>query len=628
MIDILKKKSLFAYLTISVSIIIGFFIVMLFINEQKNSGLTISISGKQPVIVERLALLCNNYFYDSQKEETKKKILLLLEELQKNQNYIKDLKNPVAENILYDPGYQYDNLLRQYDENIKKFIQKPTYKLLKIINYTNESLLNTSNTLVTLLAHENDNKILLVIYLFVATTIFILIVLYFLYIKVTLASITKAEKSINELNRQKTFMSTVLDNSAHSIITTDLNGIITLFNKKAQEMLGYSAEEIVLKSTPELFHLKEEVVQQADILSKELKTEVKPGFDVFVEKSIRNMKNIDEWTYVAKDGSKIIVRLSITALKDSGSNITGYIGIAEDITQIKQDELNLKEYVHLVDKNIITSSTDLAGTIIYTSEAFCKISGYEKDELIGKSHRILRHKDMPKEIYEDIWDHLLNNKEWNGEIKNLKKDGGFYWVKANISPTFDMYGNKIGYTAIRQDITDKKLIEKISITDGLTDIYNRRHFDAIFPKMLKSFKRSKDLISFLIMDVDHFKQYNDTYGHQMGDMVLIEIAKTLKRSLKREDDFCFRLGGEEFGVVFNTDNKEEALEYANQIRENIEKMNIEHSKNSASKYVTASMGLICLKRGNVESEDVIYREADTLLYKAKEQGRNTIVVKD
>ncbi len=628
MTSALKSKSRYAYLVISLLIILGSSVIILFMKSQSNAGSTINISGKQRMIIERLALLSNNYYYESKKESIKKKIILLLQDLQKNQDYIKALESPIADSILYGSGYQYDTLLTQYEDNVKKFINTPNPKLLKIINYTNESLLNVTNTLVTLLAHENDSKIQLVINLFIATTLFLLLVIYFVYKKVTLVSIEETEKNINELDRQKSFMSTILEHSGHSIIATDLDGVITLFNKKAQDLLGYSQDEVLFKQTPALFHLEEEVVRHAKRLSQEFGVEIEPGFRVFVEKSIRGFSDTNEWTYIKKDGGHIIVRLSVTALKDPDSAITGYLGIAEDITELKKDELKTKEYVNLIDKNIITSSTNLNGMIIYISEAFCKISGYTKDELLGQNHSIVRHPDMPKELYEDLWQHLLNDQEWTGEIKNRKKDGGYYWVKANISPTYDLYGNKIGYTAIRQDITDKKLVEKISITDGLTDIYNRRHFDTIFPKMLQNSKRSKEYISFLIMDVDHFKQYNDTYGHQMGDKVLIAIAKTLKSSLKREDDFCFRLGGEEFGVVFNTDNKEEALYYSNQIKNNIEEMHIEHANNSASDYVTASMRLICLRRDEVENEDLIYKEADALLYKAKEQGRNTVVIKD
>lgn len=604
------------------------FTIVFFIQQQKNSGHTINVAGKQRMLIQKIALLSHNYFDDLNNKEIKEKIIGSLEELKQNQNYIKNLKSQIATNILYDPLYQYDNHFNQYSTNVVKFSNEPTHELLKIIDYTNESLLTTINTLTTLLANENDKKTENIIYLILLSTIAVLIILLLIYKKITLISIHETHKNIEILDEQKTFIGTILENSAHAIITTDLNGTITLFNKRAEEMLGYSADEVLYKKTPEIFHKKEEVIEKAKRLKDEFGIDIKIGFDVFVEKSNRNLPNTDEWTYIKKDGSKLYVKLFITKFKDSNGAHTGYIGFVEDINALKEDETKIKKYLELIDKNIITSSTNLKGKIIYVSEAFCKISGYSKDELIGKNHNIVRHPDMPKELYENLWSTLLDNQSWSGEIKNRKKDGSSYWVIANISPNYDLNGNKIGYTAIRQDISDKKLIEKISITDGLTDIYNRRHFDDIFPKMLKHNKRDKNYINFLIMDVDHFKQYNDTYGHQMGDTVLISIASSLKKSLKREDDLCFRLGGEEFGTVFYSDNQNEAFQYANEIRKNIENLKIAHAKNSASQYVTASMGLVCLKPYDIKSEDVVYKEADKLLYKAKESGRNRVIMKD
>ena len=294
--------------------------------------------------------------------------------------------------------------------------------------------------------------------------------------------------------------------------------------------------------------------------------------------------------------------------------------------KLKSREKKIKSYVDLVDKNVITSSTDLKGNITYVSEAFCEISGYTKEELLGKSHRIVKHKDMPNEIYDVLWETISNDKTWEGEIKNKKKNGDHYWVKASISPIFNEDNKKIGYTAIRQDITDKKLIEEISITDGLTNIYNRRHFDDIFPNVINVAKRSNELVSFLIMDIDHFKQYNDTYGHQMGDEVLIKVSESIKASLHRADDYCFRLGGEEFGIIFKSESKESAVRFANQIRENIENLKIEHSGNSASPYLTASMGLICQNGNEIENKDTAYKKGDDLLYEAKESGINKVCV--
>ncbi|WP_323665149.1 ABC transporter substrate-binding protein [Aliarcobacter butzleri] len=292
--------------------------------------------------------------------------------------------------------------------------------------------------------------------------------------------------------------------------------------------------------------------------------------------------------------------------------------------QISNLNIQMKKYIKIVDENVLTSSTDLDGNITYVSEAFCEISGYTKDELIGQNHRIIRHPDMLDATYKELWETISSGETWKGEIKNKKKSGDYYWVKASISPIYDNKQTIIGYTAIRQDITDKKRIEEISITDGLTNIYNRRYFDEVFPKIINSAKRKNELIAFLFMDIDHFKQYNDNYGHQKGDDVLIKFAKCLKDSLHRSSDLAFRLGGEEFALVYQPETKEKAIEFANTIKNNIEKLQIKHEFSSVRLYVTASMGLVCKEANNIDDE--IYKEADDLLYEAKKSGRNQIKV--
>jgi len=437
---------------------------------------------------------------------------------------------------------------------------------------------------------------------------------------------SEKNKLINELFESKNFSDSILQNSAHAIITTDTQGIITLFNKKAEQLLGYQSSELVNKKTPAIFHKKQEVFKRAKEFSTLLHKEIKPGFETFIAKTTAGLKNNNEWIYISKDKKEFTVSLNITSLTDIKNNCTGYIGIAEDISEAKEKERKIQEYVNLIDKNIIISSTDLFGNITYVSEAFCKISGYTKDEILSKNHRIIRHPDMDDSTFKNMYITLKKNKIWKGEIKNIAKDGSFFWVYTSISPTFNDLGDKVGYTAIRQDITDKKIIEKISITDGLTNIYNRRHFNELFPRIINSAKRKNELISFLMMDIDHFKQYNDTYGHQSGDNVLKKIAGSLKDTLHRSEDYCFRLGGEEFGIIFKVDSKEKALEFANSIRENIENLHILHSKNSASSYITMSIGIVCKNANDIKNVDEIYKQSDDLLYRAKEAGRNKVYI--
>ncbi len=168
-------------------------------------------------------------------------------------------------------------------------------------------------------------------------------------------------------------------------------------------------------------------------------------------------------------------------------------------------------------------------------------------------------------------------------------------------------------------------MEKISITDSLTGIFNRRYFDEIFIKMMNSSKRKNELFCFIVLDVDFFKEYNDTYGHALGDEVLILIASTMKKTLLRADDYCFRLGGEEFGVIFNTKDKNMAVEFANRLKLEIYNLHILHKESKINDYITVSMGLVCKNPNELKDKNKIYNEADKLLYKAKNSGRNMLM---
>ena len=116
-----------------------------------------------------------------------------------------------------------------------------------------------------------------------------------------------------------------------------------------------------------------------------------------------------------------------------------------------------------VENRPIISKTDLKGIITYVNAPFCKLAGYERDELKGKPHNIVRHPDMPKEVFKELWDTIEKNQKWRGFVKNLRKDGKYYWVEVFIEPIFDEKGNKIGYISARKPMSDedKKRYEKI-----------------------------------------------------------------------------------------------------------------------------------------------------------------------
>ena len=305
-----------------------------------------------------------------------------------------------------------------------------------------------------------------------------------------------------------------------------------------------------------------------------------------------------------------------------------FISLANNLNSVLENKnttkKKLQDYVNIVNENIIISSTDKQGIITDVSEAFCKISGYTKKELIGQTHSLIRHHETPSSFYKDMWDTLLNKKEWKGEIKNKDKSGHDYWVYAIITPILKN-DEIVGFTAIRTNITDKKHIEHLSITDELTQLYNRRFFNKKIEKEINRAKRENDNLSFLIIDVDYFKEYNDCYGHQEGDKVLEELAKVLKKYTNRSSDFAFRLGGEEFGIITRLD-KVKVIEFANNVKNEIEELHIEHKKSSVSKYLTISIGIASRVGFELVDTNSLYKEADDALYTAKNNGRNCIFI--
>jgi diguanylate cyclase (GGDEF)-like protein/PAS domain S-box-containing protein len=287
-----------------------------------------------------------------------------------------------------------------------------------------------------------------------------------------------------------------------------------------------------------------------------------------------------------------------------------------------------KTYLEIIDTYLIASKTDLKGNITEVSKAFCNISEYTEEELLGKPHNIVRHPDTKKEVFEELWKTIKSGQAWEGEIKNLKKNGGYYWVKARISPMHDSEGNVSGYASIRVDTTDKKAVEVLSVTDHMTNLYNRRFFNEIFEKEIQRAKRDNKTLGFVMFDIDHFKQYNDTYGHQMGDKVLAEVANTLKENLHRASDYAFRLGGEEFGALVCDINLEGFKILVQKLKDSIEELKIPHKQNSASDYITASFGASIFEANKNMSQEKIFKIADDLLYEAKNSGRNTFIIKE
>ncbi|WP_421715349.1 diguanylate cyclase [Arcobacter arenosus] len=292
-----------------------------------------------------------------------------------------------------------------------------------------------------------------------------------------------------------------------------------------------------------------------------------------------------------------------------------------------QDRLFEKENVlKILDENVLMSVTDKDGNIIDASSIYCELIGYTKEELIGNTHSILRHEDTPDEFYKEMWEEIKKGKIFKSEIKNRKKNQEEFWSNLTITPVLNQEGEIENFLAIREDITNKKKLEQLAIKDETTDIYNRRYFNTIIEKENRRLTREKTTLSLAIIDVDYFKSYNDIYGHPKGDEALVAIANVLKLKSSRASDYAFRLGGEEFGLIFTSNSVEESFQFLESIIEEIESLKIAHENSLCSEYVTISAGLIIVNSEKLLDSKDMYRLADKALYEAKENGRNQVVL--
>ena len=165
-------------------------------------------------------------------------------------------------------------------------------------------------------------------------------------------------------------------------------------------------------------------------------------------------------------------------------------------------------------------------------------------------------------------------------------------------------------------------LERLTVTDPLTSLYNRRHLSKVYSHEFHHAKRHSYVMAFYILDIDFFKQYNDTYGHSAGDDVLIKVSKVMKIYFKRHEDFIFRLGGEEFGGLIIGEDADEIESFISQLCKEISALNIEHIGNKNQGILTASIGMKILETFENDDFGLIYKDADTALYNAKESGRN------
>lgn len=311
------------------------------------------------------------------------------------------------------------------------------------------------------------------------------------------------------------------------------------------------------------------------------------------------------------------------------ANELAVLGWFYDVTDLRNAEHELRIAAQAFETQEGIVVTDERGIIIRVNHSFTKMTGYRAEEAIGNRMSMMKSGMQQPEFYRNLWKTLVRNQFWQGEIWNKRKNGEIYPEWITITAVLAEGGKTNNYVAIFSDITERKQAEQqihqLAFYDPLTGLPNRRLLMDRLQQAFAASARSEQHGAVIFMDLDHFKTLNDTRGHDMGDLLLIEVAQRTQTCV-REGDTVARLGGDEFVIVLESlsPHAHEAATQAELVAEKIRATLIHPFQlKHVVHYSTPSLG-IALFLAHQENIDDLLKHADTAMYQAKTAGRNAI----
>ena len=296
------------------------------------------------------------------------------------------------------------------------------------------------------------------------------------------------------------------------------------------------------------------------------------------------------------------------------------LGTLQDVTERHNHENELIKLSQAIEQSVnAVVITDLKHRIEYVNESFVRTTGYGKEEVLGKTPKILQSGETPPETYTDLNEHLARGENWTGEFVNRRKDGTTFTEVAQISPVRQANGVISHYMAVKEDVTEQRKnqakLTELAFYDHLTGLPNRASFQSHFNNMIQRAGQSGESLALVLMGMNRLKEINDTQGHKMGDTVLTRMAERLAGSLK-PGTFLARLHGDEFVVVAPVRSRLDAIPIAESLAETlIPRLRI----GSASFQMRVSMG-ISVFPDDATLANQILRYADIAMHRAKSEG--------
>jgi diguanylate cyclase (GGDEF)-like protein/PAS domain S-box-containing protein len=409
---------------------------------------------------------------------------------------------------------------------------------------------------------------------------------------------------------EQQFFGQLLNSSDALICAYDQEGRALLANQSMLSFFGLRLDQVKGKSREEYMPLRDAIAHtEAD------RTVIVSGQTLTMQ----------ELVHPAPTGAPLHFLTRKFALRDTAGKVYGVGGISTDITALKNQHLEalLSETVFQTSVDAIVV-TDADTRILRVNPAFCRQTGFSVNTVLGKKTNILKSGRQDKAFYQAMWESIHCTGKWSGEISNRRADGAFYTLWCNINAVRDDDGAVLHYIAVQTDVTQlhetQLALARQASYDSLTGLPNRTLFNDRMTQLSAISLRHNNSFGLLFVDLDRFKEVNDSLGHQVGDTLLREVAKRLQSGVRQEDTVA-RMGGDEFVVLLPNIDVTGARAVAAKLLESLHQPVL---LDQGIQYVPmASVGLAMYPHDG-DTPDLLMRSADMAMYQAKIDGRNQI----
>jgi len=457
-----------------------------------------------------------------------------------------------------------------------------------------------------------------------------ILIIFFLVNSFVFVALFMAKRAKDEIEttlyNEKEKAEVTLHSIGDAVITTDPKGVVTFVNKVAESLTGYALKEAVGKPLEAIFDIRsvktgEKVVSPTDKVLQEGRTV-----------GLANGTKL-----VRADGQEFVISDSAAPILNSRGDLMGVVLVFQDDTERHHSEVKLLEsenrYRRLVQNikhHYFFYSHDLSGNFTFVSNSITQILGYSHDQFMVHYDEYLTDEEINDEVYKRTEKAMLGEQQEPYQLSIYHIDGSIKYLEISETPVRNDQGDVIAVEGVAKDITSlvstqknlknqKEIFQHAANHDALTGLSNRVLFFDRLTQSLAMLSRRAEHLAVLFIDVDRFKEVNDSFGHHYGDQLLIEVAKRFKRCI-RETDTLSRLGGDEFGILLkNVDKSTDVISIVENTMDALEKPFVIEGH---TLYVTASIG-ISIAPEDSEDAQTLLKNADSAMYQAKDEGRNT-----